>query len=447
MVEDAVLDKVWPDDHEAEQAQDKFEQVRAFIQDRFGRDSALMGSLAKRTFLTGDKDLDIFVFFPSDVERDALEDEGLEIGEAVFEEFDGSYEVEYAEHPYTKGELPPGFEVEIVPAYRIESADQLRSSVDRTPLHTGWVNDALDDEKKCEVVLLKAFLKGQELYGSTLRVEGFSGYLCELLVAEYGSFRATLEAAVDWDEDVVIDPADHHEDGLPDELREKFEDESLVMIDPTDPERNVASVLSHDNHARFIYAAWRYLDDPGEEFFFPQDPEPDADRVREELEARGGAVVVSLPRPDVVDDLLYPQLRKLLKRVETALDEGDFRTFETGFHVDEDEVRLVLDLVSHELPAREKHTGPPVFHNNVHIQEFTERYDNVYVSDGRLVTLVDREHLTATALLEEFFASDPETVGVPPDLRPVADEAAVHPPELEGEDWLAFLQRFLRIGR
>jgi len=136
-----------------------------------------------------------------------------------------------------------------------------------------------------------------------------------------------------------------------------------------------------------------------------------------------------------------------MRRIRTALEEGDFRTFETGFHVDDDTVRLVLDLVAHELPAREKHIGPPVFHNNVHIREFTERYDHVYVSDGRLVTLVDREHRTATALLEAFFDADPETVGVPPDLRSVTDEATVHDPELKGDDWLVFLERFLCVGR
>ncbi|MDY6774034.1 MAG: tRNA CCA-pyrophosphorylase, partial [Candidatus Nanohaloarchaea archaeon] len=106
------------------------------------------------------------------------------------------------------------------------------------------------EEEKREVVLLKAFLRGQELYGSTLRVRGFAGYLCELLIAEYGSFLGLLEAVVDWDEEEMIDPEGHH-DSLPNYLREKFSDEKLVVIDPVDPERNVASVLSTENYARF----------------------------------------------------------------------------------------------------------------------------------------------------------------------------------------------------
>ncbi|MDY6778276.1 MAG: nucleotidyltransferase domain-containing protein, partial [Candidatus Nanohaloarchaea archaeon] len=168
------------------------------INDSFGREARLMGSLAKRTFLSGDKDLDIFVFFDTDTPEQELEQEGLRIGRQVFEHFSGTYQEEYAEHPYIKGEIN-GFEVEIVPAYDIDEPGAMKSSVDRTPLHTDWVNKNLTEDEKQQVVLLKAFLKGRDLYGSSLRVQGFSGYLCEILIQQYGSFRGLLEHAVEWE--------------------------------------------------------------------------------------------------------------------------------------------------------------------------------------------------------------------------------------------------------
>ncbi|MFB6294491.1 MAG: CCA tRNA nucleotidyltransferase, partial [Candidatus Nanohaloarchaea archaeon] len=256
-----VLEEVAPSTEEAEQSKELFSRIQAFIDDEFDREAELMGSTAKGTFMAGDKDLDIFVFFPEDMPEDELEEHGLEIGEAVFDAFDGDHQVEYAEHPYTKGHIDD-YEVEIVPAYRVDTGEDIKSSVDRTPFHRDWVNDHLSEEEKQGVVLLKAFLRGQDLYGSTLKVQGFSGYLCELLIAEYGSVEALLDAAVDWEQEEVIDPGEHHGDTLPARLRDKFEDENLVVIDPVDPERNVAAVLSRENYARFVYAAWRFLQEP-----------------------------------------------------------------------------------------------------------------------------------------------------------------------------------------
>jgi len=42
---------------------------------------------------------------------------------------------------------------------------------------------------------LKQFMKGIGVYGSELRRRGFSGYLTELLVINYGSFLGVLKEA------------------------------------------------------------------------------------------------------------------------------------------------------------------------------------------------------------------------------------------------------------
>lgn len=401
-----------------------FGQIRSFIRDEFDRDARLMGSIAKDTFLTGDNDLDIFVFFPTDTSEETLEEEGLAIGEAVFDRFDGDYEVEYAEHPYTKGDID-GYEVEIVPAYNVESGAAIRSSVDRTPFHEAWVNEHLTDEEKDQVVLLKAFLRGQALYGSTLKVQGFSGYLCELLIAAYGDFRTVLDHAVAWDREEVLDPADHHDDGLPPELQEKFSEDSLVVIDPVDPDRNVAAVLTTENYARFVYSAWQYLQEPDTACFFPEDTVPDAAAIQDAAEQRGDFVSVQFPAPDMIDDLLYPQLRRLMRRLTQALEDNEFRIVESGFHVGDDQIWLLFELQTAELPDTRKHRGPPVFHNTDHIENFTEKYADAWVEGERLTTIVDREYPHAADLLRDVLGGDLQAHGVPEQLVPVVEDRVV----------------------
>jgi len=93
-----------------------------------------VGSTARNTWISGDRDIDIFVRFPPELDRETLEEYGLEVGHATVP--DGHEE--YAEHPYVKGEVE-GFDIDVVPCFRLESATGIRSAVDRTPFHTQYL--------------------------------------------------------------------------------------------------------------------------------------------------------------------------------------------------------------------------------------------------------------------------------------------------------------------
>jgi len=126
-----------------------------------------VGSTARNTWTSGDRDIDIFVRFPSELERETLEQYGLEVGHATLP--DGHEE--YAEHPYVKGTVE-GFDIDVVPCFRLESATEIRSAVDRTPFHTRYLQRRLDDELAASVRVTKQFLKGIGVYGSDLRTRG-----------------------------------------------------------------------------------------------------------------------------------------------------------------------------------------------------------------------------------------------------------------------------------
>ena len=95
-------------------------------------------------------------------------------------------EESYAEHPYIRGYYK-NYKIEIVPCYKIEKASQKLSAVDRTPLHTQFIKENLKENQKKEVRLLKQFLIGIDWYGAEADVEGFSGYLCEILILTFKS--------------------------------------------------------------------------------------------------------------------------------------------------------------------------------------------------------------------------------------------------------------------
>src|SRR3989441_7039623 len=195
-VEEQVLARIRPSPDEEARIEsvvrELLERLRAALKSK-GWDAKpfLAGSVAKGTHLTG-TEIDVFVAFPPDLPRADLEERGLALGKLLEK---GTHR--YAEHPYTRGWYN-GFEVEIVPCYRITDATQRLSAVDRTPLHVDYVLGHLQEDQATEVRLLKAFAGGIGVYGAEAKIHGFSGYLCELLVLKYGSFRGVLEAAKSW---------------------------------------------------------------------------------------------------------------------------------------------------------------------------------------------------------------------------------------------------------
>ncbi|PSP75054.1 CCA tRNA nucleotidyltransferase [Halobacteriales archaeon QS_1_68_20] len=373
-------------------------------------DAVQVGSTARGTWLAGDRDVDVFVRFPPDLPREKLESYGLEVGREVLP--DGHEE--YAEHPYVVGEFD-GFQVDLVPCYRVPDATEIQSAVDRTPFHTRYLDERLDEDLAAEVRAFKQFCKGIGVYGSDLRTRGLSGYLTELLVLAYGGFRETLEAAADWQPPVRLDPADHGRAGF---------DDPLVVIDPTDPERNVAAVTSATNVARLQHHARAFLADPTVERCVPDDPDPlSAAAVSEHVDRRSTTpVAVRFDAPDLVDDQLYPQLRKSLSGVADELDRRGFDVFRTATWAadgggdgpddtsdgdsagDANPAVLLVELAVAERPRVERHEGPPV-HVRQHAEGFYEKYDDEdaygpFVDGDRYVVERDREFPTARAFLE-----------------------------------------------
>lgn len=409
-----VRDRVIPESTERDRlravADELAERAREAIADLpVDADVVQVGSTARGTWVSGDRDIDLFVRFDADLDRERLEEYGLAVGHAVLP--DGHEE--YAEHPYVKGSYD-GFDVDLVPCHDVETAGDLVSAVDRTPFHDAYLSARLDDDLAGDVVLAKAFLKGIGAYGSDLRTEGFSGYLTELLVLELGGFVPLVESARSWHPPMEFDPEGH---------AERTFDDPLVVVDPTDPTRNVAAVLSAANLARFQHYARELLASPREGLFEAEPHDPiDASGVRDHLDRRGTTpVAVVFDAPDLVDDQLWPQLRRSLAGIVRGLNGHGFDVLRSQAMVgnegesdaDARRAALYVELEVSERPAIERHEGPPVAVRK-HAASFYESYaDDVdpdtygpFIEDDRYVVEREREFTTVRGYLESDAATD-----------------------------------------
>ena len=405
-LETSVLERIRP------QADEKvhIHKVAGMLIDSVNRSGnatgMIVGSVARETWIRGDRDLDIFMLFPPCISREDLEAEGLALARRVAESAGGSCREKYAEHPYINATIDD-LDVDIVPCYEVPDAAAIRSAVDRTPFHTRYIKDRISSLTD-DVLLLKQFAKNGGIYGSDQMTEGFSGYLCELLVFHYGGFNPLLVAASDWWPGVLIDIADH---------RTKTFHEPLIVVDPVDPGRNVSASVSLTRMCEFIELCRGYIERPGERFFFiPNMYQGSREKITRLVEKRKTAIyTLTFRTPPYIEEIVVPQLRKSLDAISALLARHEFVVNRAAYSMHTDRCMLLFELLIDSLPPVTRHFGPPLWARE-NSRQFSDKYirgmeegrifAGPYIENGIYVVELARRYsnavdlLTSTDLLE-----------------------------------------------
>lgn len=357
-----VLDRIEPTPTEREQTHRLAETLRrrviaAVKAAQLEARVEVGGSIAKDTWLHGAADIDIFILFPPGLSKRQLGEHGLRVARQAM---DGHPTRErYAEHPYLEGFIDE-LRVNIVPCFNAQPG-QWRSAADRSPHHTRYVNGRLGDgELRRGVRLLKQFAKGVEVYGAEIRVGGFSGYLCELLIIHSQSFRQAIDDVSQWQYGHVIDVARHYR-GRREEIPRLF-DQPLVVIDPVDAHRNVAAAVTGDSFSTLASAAKLFQRNPNTRFFYPEyrEPMPSLAMERRLKTLDYDVVFVAFESTETVPDVLWGQLYKSAKHLRRQLSRNGFTVLTSAVWGDEAGISIfAFALETRRLTRVRRHVGPP----------------------------------------------------------------------------------------
>lgn len=397
-IEKLVLKKITPTSLQRKKIERAIHALKKQVMQEISKTSLpisieLVGSTAKDTYIQTAVDIDLFLVFPSTTTRDTLREKGLTIGRAILT----NQEECFAEHPYVRG-MYQGYKTEIVPCYKIGSTSQKLSAVDRTPFHTNYVQTHLKEIQKKEVRLFKQFLHGIGCYGAEAEIEGFSGYLCEILIIKFKTFQRLLIAVQHWRHGekftLTKRPAPHFET-------------PLIFIDPVDPERNVASALSNDKFDLFLTACKAYVKKPRLTFFFPNPLKSwSLEKIRKEIETEE-YIIVKLPKPDIISENLYPQVRKAVRSITELCKHHDFQILDTHFYINKTAVYILLHPNSSTVSKTIVHPGPPIILKQ-NIDEFLEKWKNdprvrkkPFQKGNRLYVEIEREYTDIRTLLQK----------------------------------------------
>jgi tRNA nucleotidyltransferase (CCA-adding enzyme) len=373
------------------------------------------GSVAKDTWLRKEPEIDIFLRLPTTITRKSLGKISLEIARKATE---GSKQVErFAEHPYLEAFIDD-IRVNIVPCYDVKRGEWL-SATDRTPFHTDYVKRRLNKTLRNEVRLLKKFLQGVNAYGAEIKTGGFSGYLCELLILHHKSFTETLRAFAGYTQRITIDIQGYYA-GMEKEQRLLFS-EPLVVVDPVDKGRNVASAVQPQKLYTLVGTARAFLKTPNTKFFYPPKTKAlSAEALRSKLENRGTSLLfLTLGKIEAVPDVLWGQLYRTQRSLRKLAELNDFKDLRDAVWSDERTLSVfVFELEQHVLPSVKKHLGPPL-EREKECKKFLSKYvhnDGVvsgpYIEAGRWVVELQRKVTDAVEFLKKKLKDGGRNVGV-----------------------------------
>jgi tRNA nucleotidyltransferase (CCA-adding enzyme) len=416
-----VLERIVPQKSERNSVENLAKKIMSKVVDASYNSSlnakvSLEGSVAKDTWLSEEADIDIFLQIDSKLERKELETTCMEVARQAIRGYEPIER--FAEHPYIET-LIGKTRVNIVPCYRVEKG-KWKSATDRTPYHTAYVKNHLDNKLRNEIRLLKKFMKGIGIYGAEIRVGGFSGMLCETLILFYKSFNETIQAATSWKERTVIDLERHYETDF-EEVLDLF-DQPLIAIDPIDESRNVSAAVTEKKLWEFVSASRLFLKKPDTAFFFPPQVKILNRRQFQNILSKRGTnfIGVQIANIDVPVDVLWSQIYKAEKSIINLLRSHGFSVLRTfSFSNEKDLNIIIVELENRILSKTMKHLGPPV-EKRTESEKFLlthlgnkDTISGPWIEKNRWVTHKKREHIDAKQIIKENLSNGGRNFGIP----------------------------------
>ena len=396
-----VLEEIQPD---KEYEKEIFERLN-FIIKKINRNqkkikAILGGSGAKGTWLKT-FDADIFVLFNYNKYKDKS-DKLSDILEKILRKKFKKITRLHGSRDYFQ--IKQGnFTFEIVPILKISRAEQAKNITDVSPLHSRWVlkHKRLIDEMK----LTKQFCQAQDIYGAESYIRGFSGYICEILTAYYGSFLSLIKNAAKWHDKVVIDVEKYYKGKDVFKLINTSKLVSpLIVIDPVQKGRNAAAALNNKKFADFKKASKEFLKNPSKEFFIKKD----LGLIFHKSKTKSSKIIEIRASPlagkiDVVGSKLLKIYEFLLQRIQ----KNDFKIIKSDWEWNNKHTVIFYFLFDkNPLSKNIEIEGPPLAINH-HVENFKKLHKKTHIKNNKIYATEERkyaklEDLLKSTIKEEF---------------------------------------------
>ena len=321
----------------------------------------------------------------------------------------------YAEHPYVTVEyILDDIKVKIdIVLYFDLDLEYIKkngpiTAVDRSPWHGNFVRDKLTFKQKNDVRLLKQFFKSCYSYGdkSPVGKVGFIGYSAELLIYYFNdltnlfnNFNELRKKSLDY-----YNRNEEELSNIP-----HFQNDYLIIIDPIDKNRNVASAISERAYKYCNHKISEFLKKPSLDFFNIK-PIPEANLSDKNDPILSQIIIIELQNTSkkihytINRDKLY-SLGESIK----ANGEKEFShverfgkiLFEVYFEDDKDQYNLAVYCEKPHISDKYVRKGPPIKETK-HVINFKKKNPDYFEKEGYLWVETLRDFNNFSNFLNKF---------------------------------------------
>ena len=374
-----ALKRIKPSMEEEKDIRAKVNAVLKKINSRLRDAKAVLGgSGAKGTWLKQANDADIFVCFNYKKFKDKSDELADILGKVLKKLFPKAQRL-HGSRDYFQIKMKD-FTFEIVPILSIQNADKAANITDVSPLHSRWVKKHpkhLDD-----IRLTKQFCRSAGVYGAESYIQGFSGYICEVLTIHFKGFLPLVRAASKWEGKVVIDPQGHfRRKNVLMELNASKTQGPLVIVDPVQKSRNAAAAVSTGKFEQFRLYCRQFLKKPSMEFFEEKPAGLDAFKKKKK---NNKLVVMDIAAPKGKRDIVGCKLLKMFGQISADLGKYGFSVKGSSWSWDKRLAAQFFFIIdSKALPKELVQEGPPLKMEK-HAGMFRKKHPDTFVKNGRL---------------------------------------------------------------
>ena len=349
-----------------------------------GAKPMLGGSGAKNTWLKGTHDIDIYVKF--NVKQYSHKSDQLAdiLGKVVKKQFKKVDHLHGSRDYYQVNIVP--YTVEIVPILGIKKASEAKNITDFSHLHVQYVQK----HKKLvdDIRLAKLFAKAQGVYGAESYIQGFSGYVMELLVIHYSSFMKMVRAVAQWKDRTIIGSKREAEN-----LNIAKKISPLILLDPVQPERNAAAALSEEKYQQLIKACQKFLKRQSEQMFI-------AEEINwERLKKKGKVYYAEITPLKGKKDVVGAKIRRVFEYYSQELMNYEFDVKKAGWQFGE-KTYFYFVLDHKPLSKMLLRQGPPIT-NKEAVEEFRKSHKKITIKKGYCYVNLKRQFTRPEQLLLE----------------------------------------------
>ncbi|MBU0627567.1 MAG: CCA tRNA nucleotidyltransferase [Nanoarchaeota archaeon] len=389
-----ILDRIKPTEKEEKEVQDRIKFILNKINHNLKDAKAILGgSGIKGTWLKPANDADIFVRFNYKKYKDRSSEISA-ILENTLKKKNLKVTKLHGSRDYFQI-IKQGFTFEIVPILDIKKAELAKNITDVSPLHADWVNKK-GKKIKDDIRLLKQFCKSVGIYGAESYINGFSGYICEILTIHYKGFINLVKNAAKWKDKTIIDTEKHWKGkNILMELNKSKILSPMIVIDPVQADRNAAAALSIEKFNNFREACKRFIRHPSEKFF--EIKEISEEHLKKKA-AKNTLILIDVEPKEGKKDVVGCKLLKSFEYIKKIIEKHDFKVLNNGWDWNKNALFYFI-IKKEKLNNFIEREGPPLS-NKIHVKNFKKFHSKTFVKNKNIYAKIKRPYLNPNDLVK-----------------------------------------------